>query len=347
MSTESFGDAPPDEQIISIRNNVLKLRALLSSYVRPLQDLQRKALNGLWEIAEYFETIELEVSLIWPVSWNLMKMLYFINRLLPPAVLPFMIAYNFTATVTHSYCKVIFTIPCLGVVAGILFSEAILYIRVLALSGKSRRMLIFVIANGTVVSVTSFALMARYIMFSSWGPSKYSIPGCYGRLYDGILVTMAYSLALYSGVVVALLCIYFGVKVYWSSCPGPIVRIFYLDGMVYFIALALLSVGNGLGALFMPAPYRFIMAPIQVVADSSISTRMILHIKDSARKEIGLSTAPLNIPAMVKWMLNLGSSLPEGTKSSSDSMQRIKRYARKLQRILQGHIPQDVQALDR
>ncbi|TFK20542.1 hypothetical protein FA15DRAFT_759311 [Coprinopsis marcescibilis] len=269
-----LSNASPAEQMDSIQYNVY-------AYVA----------STVIIISEYLETIELEASVIWPVERSAVKVLYFVNRILPALSFPFMIAYNLTTSATHTSCKILFTIPSVGIVACILISEAILYIRVLALSQMSKKVLVFIVINGAAVSVTIFALLGKFIALSSWGASKYSLPGCYGEMYDGILITIAYTIALYSGIMVALLCVYFGIKIYWVERHGPLVSVFYRDGTLYFIALALLSIGNGVAASLMPPHYRFLMAPLQAVAHSAISTRMILHLKERAREGIWLSTA--------------------------------------------------------
>ncbi|TFK20544.1 hypothetical protein FA15DRAFT_122784 [Coprinopsis marcescibilis] len=294
MSTTGVVDVPHQDLINLVRYNVYVPMACLVVL-----------------FAEYLDTLELEVSLIWPTGWTHVKVLYFTNRFLPLAVIPFVIAYNITTEATNDRCKLFFTISCMGILGCTLVSEAILYIRVLALSGMSRPILIFIIVNGTAVVVSTFALLARYVTITSWGPKSAFVPGCVGQQRHGILVTMAYAITLYSGLgrsfiydpysstverqrinatVVAILCVYFGVKLYWRDHPGPIIKIFYRDGTLYFIALALLSIGNGVSALVMPAQYRYIMTPLQAVVHSSLSIRMILHLRENAREDMGLST---------------------------------------------------------
>ncbi|KAH6902710.1 hypothetical protein BKA70DRAFT_1434313 [Coprinopsis sp. MPI-PUGE-AT-0042] len=124
------------------------------------------------------------------------------------------------------------------------------------------------------------------------GPSQFqSVPGCFGQFTNnGQLVMIGYAFLLYSVVATMVLCIYFGVRMFWSSRQSPLIKIFYRDGTFYFVVLALMSVANGVAAVFLPAGYRFILAPPQAVLHSTLSIRMVLHLRQQARCEMGLST---------------------------------------------------------
>ncbi|KAH6902709.1 hypothetical protein BKA70DRAFT_1567260 [Coprinopsis sp. MPI-PUGE-AT-0042] len=62
-------------------------------------------------VAEYFHTLELEVSVIWTAPWNLVKYLYFANKILPFLVLPFGIVYNLMPDPTPRECTLVFSVP--------------------------------------------------------------------------------------------------------------------------------------------------------------------------------------------------------------------------------------------
>lgn len=65
---------------------------------------------------------------------------------------------------------------------------------------------------------------------------------------------------------------------------------FYQDGIVYFVSLALVTVGNIIFDLVGPPELRFMLAVPQGVLHSVLSCRMILHMYDFGRKEIMASS---------------------------------------------------------
>ncbi|KAH6903084.1 hypothetical protein BKA70DRAFT_610296 [Coprinopsis sp. MPI-PUGE-AT-0042] len=243
-------------------------------------------------VAEYFHTLELEVSVIWTAPWNLVKYLYFANKILPFLVLPFGLVYNLMPDPTPRECTLVFSVPWIGITMCIMLSEAILYIRLYALSGHARWTLLLILVNGSTIFIVCNVLFGFYLARGSWGPSQFqSVPGCFGQFTNnGQLVMIGYAFLLYSVVATMVLCIYFGVRMFWSSRQSPLIKIFYRDGTFYFVVLALMSVANGVAAVFLPAGYRFILAPPQAVLHSTLSIRMVLHLRQQARCEMGLST---------------------------------------------------------
>ncbi|EAU80640.2 hypothetical protein CC1G_10207 [Coprinopsis cinerea okayama7 len=258
--------------------------------------------------AEYFQTLRLEVALVWSVHWGIVKIVYFINRFLPFVVIPFTfyweqfrgptitageperLAAPYQRSDQKKLCKIIFSIPCIGIAMCILISEVILYVRVYALAGRGRLMLTFMIVHGLAVFVASISLLGKYVVLGSWGQSQFAdiVPGCVGKFTtNGELVMIAYVVLLYSGFVVMILCVYFGLRIYWRSRRSPLIKIFYRDGTFYFVVLAVMSIANGVSAQFLPARYRFLMAPPQAVMHSTLSIRMILHLRETARMEMG------------------------------------------------------------
>ncbi|TFK22975.1 hypothetical protein FA15DRAFT_494861 [Coprinopsis marcescibilis] len=245
-------------------------------------------------LAEYFETLDLEISLIWPVEWGYMKSLYFINRILPFITIPFTVYYNLVPHPSPSTCKIVFSVACgLGTSTCGFISELVLYVRIYALSGRDPKILWFLIVNGLAVFVGCTTLTAIYVTSGIWpAPSpKQIVPGCFGDLIEnGSMVVGMYAFFLYSAVMTMALCVYYGLRVYWILRHSPLLQIFYRDGTFYFVGLAALSIANGVSALLLPTGYRFLLAAPQVVLHSTLSTRMILQLKEGARQDMGLAT---------------------------------------------------------
>ncbi|TEB39532.1 hypothetical protein FA13DRAFT_7638 [Coprinellus micaceus] len=244
-------------------------------------------------IADYLQTLDLEIALIWPTRWNLVKVMYFANRYLPLAFLPVIIFYNVApGPLSPEACKVLYTVPCMGIAFCLLISEVILYIRVYALSGKTRVMVMFLVLHGGAVILTSLVLFAYYLVLGKFAPSPYpELSGCFGvSSGNSKYVVACFALVLYSGLVTMSLCIWCGLKTYWISKHSRLVKIFYRDGTFYFVMLVVLSLANGLVALLAPAKYRFMLAIPQEVMHNVITSRMILHLREHARTSMGFTS---------------------------------------------------------
>ncbi|TFK22974.1 hypothetical protein FA15DRAFT_705889 [Coprinopsis marcescibilis] len=284
----------------------LAVRAQMERYIAELPEAQHykmyyniisAAISITVLFAEYFQTLELEVELVWPSEWSLVKFLYFTNRMMPFIAIPFSLLYNMAPTPSPSFCKSVFLVCCIGIWSCIIISEAVLYIRLYALAGRGRKMRWFLICNafcGIKVAFTGgFLLTILYVTSGSWNGSQSSkvVPGCFGNMSgQGHLLLVAYLLILYSGLMTMAFCVYFGLKVYWKSKPSPLIRIFYRDGTFYFVALAVMSIANGAAALFLPSRFRFLLTPPQAVMHSTLAIRMILHLREESRQELGITS---------------------------------------------------------
>ncbi|KAF6763674.1 hypothetical protein DFP72DRAFT_1136323, partial [Ephemerocybe angulata] len=249
-------------------------------------------------IADYLQTVDLEIALIWPTRLNLVKLVYYVNRYLPFVFLPVIIFYNVAPPLSPKQaCKILFSVPCMGIACCLLVSEVILYIRVYALSGKTRPMVIFLALHGSAIIIVCLILFAWYQALGRFAPSPFpEVAGCFGvSSANGKFVLACFSLLLYNGIVTTGLCIWFGLKMYWISRDSALVKIFYRDGTFYFVMLVALSLTNGLVALLAPAKYRFMMAIPQEVMHNVISSRMILHIREHARVDMGFTALTIDL----------------------------------------------------
>ncbi|TFK22972.1 hypothetical protein FA15DRAFT_595148 [Coprinopsis marcescibilis] len=243
-------------------------------------------------LLEYFQTFTLEATLIWPIKWNYIKYVFFVNRYLPFVVVAHVIYYNVApGPLTPHDCKILFSVPAMGIAVGILVADVLLYIRLYALSGRSRLIQLFLIGNlasVVIVCVTSFAL---YLVAGKWIPT--TDPErvvCLGQSSGGTYVMICYATLLYSAVVTMGLSLWYGLRLYRVSRNNRLIKILYRDGSFYFVTIAVFSIANGLVAMLAPARYRFLLAVPQGVLHNILSTRMILHLRETARAEMGFHT---------------------------------------------------------
>ncbi|KAH6903081.1 hypothetical protein BKA70DRAFT_1434047 [Coprinopsis sp. MPI-PUGE-AT-0042] len=233
----------------------------------------------LW-FCEFFHTLPTEASFIWRSDWGLSKMLYFANRMVPLVFLPFMMAALVIRDPSPKAglspnVKVLYGVVFVGNIVTIAFAEAILYLRLYALSGCRRGMRIFLIVNwtGTAPLKRQASEDAEWFLWAQL--PMYIVLVAAGVMYNGI-VTMGLS-------------IYFGWKHYWGLTTRPFMRLFFRDGMIYFVGCTAMTILNAIGALSLPEPYAFIFGPDQGLVHSVLATRMVLLVKERARQDMGFS----------------------------------------------------------
>ncbi|KAH6912018.1 hypothetical protein BKA70DRAFT_1559517 [Coprinopsis sp. MPI-PUGE-AT-0042] len=99
-----------------------------------------------------------------------------------------------------------------------------------------------------------------------------------------------YSLLLYNAAFTMLMSLWYGVKLFWSVQPAPsaslLVRIFYVDGALYFAAITGISIANIVVSLHAPYQYRLTLAIPQIVVHAVLASRMVLHLREVARVQL-------------------------------------------------------------
>ncbi|EFI28298.1 hypothetical protein CC1G_13827 [Coprinopsis cinerea okayama7 len=248
-------------------------------------------------ILEYMQTFDLERSLIWPIKWNHVKLIYVINRYLPFPVVVALVYYNVAPPIfSERACKYLFSVPSMGIAVCILIADALLYIRLYALSGRTRPVKFFLLANVTLVVVVALTFFALYLAAGRFIQSPApELAGCFGATSGaGKYVMICYATLLYSAIVTMGLSIWYGLKMYWSSRESHLIKVLYRDGAFYFITIAVMSIANGIFSIGAPARYRFLLAVPQAVMHNILATRMILHLRETARSEMGFSSDVVN-----------------------------------------------------
>ncbi|TFK22977.1 hypothetical protein FA15DRAFT_705892 [Coprinopsis marcescibilis] len=245
-------------------------------------------------LAEYFQTLEMEVALIWPTAWGRTKVLYFVARFLPFLTTPVTVYYNLVTNPTPSSCQFMFSIGyAVGAFICAAVAELVVYARIYALAGRRKTVFWFLFANSVIVFVGGISLVALHAVSGSWHPSQFAptVPGCFSDLpVNATLVVSAFAILLYSNLLTMCISVYYGLRVFWALRHRFLIRIFYRDGTFYFTGSAALSITNAVLALMLPPRYRFLFTLPQVVMHSTLSTRMILHLREGAKRDETLPT---------------------------------------------------------
>lgn len=243
-------------------------------------------------IAESFQMLDLEVAYIWQAEWSTVKGLYILNRVLPFIFLPSPVILFTYPTPRPVECKAIFALVVFGFALCVLSAEVLLYLRIYALSGRTRGMRNFLIFNGVAIYLITFVSLSLFIKTGSWGllttsPRPY---GCSILQAKNIYIVIAYSTVLYSGLATLVLSVWLGIANYRSIRDSKLLQIFYRDGLFYFIVMACMTIVNGVTAARLPVGYQFIMGPPQAAVHSILVTRMVIHLKEHGEFDTGYST---------------------------------------------------------
>lgn len=244
-------------------------------------------------IAEFFQMLDLEVAYIWQAEWSTVKGLYILNRALPFIFLPSPVILFTYPTPEPLDCKVIFALVVFGFALCVLSAEVLLYLRIYALSGRTKKMRTFLIVNGIVIYLVALTSLGLFIKTGSWGllttsPRPY---GCSILNAKNIYIVVAYSTVLYSGIATLVLSLWLGIANYRSIRQSRLLQVFYRDGIFYFIVMACMTIVNGVTAARLPVGYQFIMGPPQAAVHSILVTRMVIHLKQHGAFDTGHSTS--------------------------------------------------------
>ncbi|KAH6902715.1 hypothetical protein BKA70DRAFT_1304357 [Coprinopsis sp. MPI-PUGE-AT-0042] len=238
-------------------------------------------------ILECVQTFELEhwnsVELIWALKWNHIELMYLFNRYFPLAVLSVLVYSHASSSVTAAYLR---PLP-VGIAVCILVADVLLYLRLYALSQRTKLIKLFLIVNATAVIAICMIFFSLYLSSYEFIESPYpQLTGCLGLTHGAShYILICYSALFYSSIVTMVLSLYYGLRLYWNSRQSRLIQILYRDGAFYFITIALMSIAMAL-LLWPLSRYRFLLAALRAVAHNILAARMILHLRETARAEM-------------------------------------------------------------
>ncbi|KAH6893794.1 hypothetical protein BKA70DRAFT_1440126 [Coprinopsis sp. MPI-PUGE-AT-0042] len=228
---------------------------------------------------EYFQTLPLEVELIWPDQWNLMKILFILNRY--GSLVATLFAYTLeaaTKSTSFRLCRAgvisqgsqcaskteilqltAFKLVVIGL--NLSWSETLLFMRVYALSGSNRYVGAFLCTlwTGIFCGITiNFYYTTKVVEFL-----EFPWPGqaCLAKpIANTLRLGFPFFVILAEQAVVMVLCIYYGLNKHWSS-RSRLARTFSRDGTYYFIAISIMSVANVTFNLAFPGKFQHYFGP--------------------------------------------------------------------------------------
>ncbi|KAF9464917.1 hypothetical protein BDZ94DRAFT_1320782 [Collybia nuda] len=235
-------------------------------------------------VYDYFQTLELEVELVWKSSWSISKVVFLLARYPTFVDVPLILYYTLNQGMSYDTCSVVNAVTSWSTAVGIGMAEVILLLRTYALWNNSRKVLIALIVLYISIYTPVVVVLAIFLRSLQHGaPPLPIIRGCYPVSGSNILFADFVLLMLYESTVMVL-TIWIGVKRYLHS-RNRLVMTLYRDGVSYFIYIFMISCSYIIVLLACPPEYVDLLNTFQRVMHSILSTRILLHVRDTARAQ--------------------------------------------------------------
>ncbi|KAF6744741.1 hypothetical protein DFP72DRAFT_65480 [Ephemerocybe angulata] len=248
-------------------------------------------------IADYVHTFPDEVRLVWPRPWGLPKALFLFVRYYTLIVIVgqgFRLGTRFPPTLTLLQCRRLFIFSGLSFAAVLFGSEAILFVRVHAFSGRGRKMLAYLIIQYVVIQGAILFLIVKFLRemhFTSPLPTAVRSPFpelqfCRPFEAQKTLIGAAFVLMLGSITVIMFIMGYLAHQKH-RGLRSELLRVFYKDGITYFICLSIMTSVNVFITFAAPKDLQFLFLEMEVALHGILSTRMILHLRKADAQAFG------------------------------------------------------------
>ncbi|GLB45725.1 hypothetical protein LshimejAT787_2600580 [Lyophyllum shimeji] len=242
---------------------------------------------------DYFLTLEMEVEYIWKATWGMGKVLFLLARYPTFVDVPVMLYYALTPNLPFEKCANLYSAASWLTAFGIGMAEAVLVLRTFALWGNNRKILVFLLGLYTAIYIPVVVILVIFLRSLRWGaPPLPTVVGCYPT-QGSVILFADFALLMVNETIVMVLTIWIGVKRFRHS-RNPLVITLYRDGVFYFVYLFLISAGNIIVLLAGPPEYVDLLNTFQRVMHSVLSTRILLHVRATARDGYVRDMTPLS-----------------------------------------------------
>ncbi|KAJ2915244.1 hypothetical protein MD484_g5168, partial [Candolleomyces efflorescens] len=208
----------------------------------PCTDFHGQYVNGvafMYFALEYFHTLELEVAYVWGEKLSAVKVLFFVTRYLGFITNGLLMSFfgpspsNGVEVCTRMYWLTLFAI---GIT--ITSADAIICVRIHALSHRCRKMAVLLSVHFVVVFSAFYTLLVLDLRMTTLAESPFpSHLTCLIVYRDYSRVISLLALVLYNTVFACALSFWFTFRNYRHS-RSPILKVFYVNGTFHFAIMA-------------------------------------------------------------------------------------------------------------
>ncbi|KAF9074409.1 hypothetical protein BDP27DRAFT_1317033 [Rhodocollybia butyracea] len=243
---------------------------------------------------DYILSFSQEVAYVWFSNWGWIKVLYLFTRYSPFIDTILAIEEKLNPYIDTVSCNRTMTFNTIFSGLGIGISDIILMIRTYAMCQRSRKVLLILVLQWVFISVVDLLAIVKWTgSFSEPIVSVGGYPSCFlaGENKDGMVNYV--SLLVGETVVVALTfwqgfrdCHYskYG---FFAASQGVLVN-FYRDGILFFMCILPITLGNVLVLVFAPPQLQVLNTPLRVM-HSILCSRLVIHVREVANPEDALT----------------------------------------------------------
>lgn len=236
-------------------------------------------------VVDFLETFPDEVRLMWPTPLSLPKVLFFALRYYILVHSVFAATYGVPTGMSPKQCSDSFLRVALSSIITMIASEAILFIRVYAFSGRNKKLLVFLVVQYLAIHASAFALLYKFIKTVHFVKFPIDHLVCFPAQSKNILLSGVFALLLGSVIIVMFIMMYIAFRKH-RNINNALITIFYRDGIFYFICLSALATANIIVNLAAPSSgMKFLLVQSEVNIHVILSTRMLLHLRSWAEKD--------------------------------------------------------------
>ncbi|KAF6761955.1 hypothetical protein DFP72DRAFT_1061244 [Ephemerocybe angulata] len=234
--------------------------------------------------ADFLHTFPDEVRLMWPSPLSLPKVLFFTLRYYIFVHHVLAALYGQVVDLSPKACKAAFWHLGVSTSLCVILAEGILFIRVYAFSGRNKKVLAWIMFQCIGVSVSSFILLTKFMATVEYFEFPFGNVTCMPVAGKSYLLGAVFAILLTS--VVVTMCI-MGWLAYSKhrTFNSTLLKIFYRDGIFYFVCLSILASANIFVAFAAPEGYKFLFVQTEADIHVILSTRMLLHLREWAERE--------------------------------------------------------------
>ncbi|KAF6753322.1 hypothetical protein DFP72DRAFT_902745 [Ephemerocybe angulata] len=266
-------------------------------------------------IADFIHTFSEEVRLMWPIPLSSVKVLFFVARYYTLLHLglsamqgaPRHASHHLRSGLTPGECTRAFVQLFISSSMAVLSAEVILYMRVYALSGMNKRLMAYL--------AIQYLVHLRLLTPSPLTVEPSPIPNlpCIPIYIDRSAAGIVFCLSLASTIAIMAIMVYISRRQY-RDFESSLISLFFRDGVLYFICLSTLTCANIVSSNVAPPPYKFITLEPQVLSHSILATRMLMHLRGWAERDLTMGASHRSV-----WDIELSMMLrdPERTNPLS------------------------------
>ncbi|KAF6748910.1 hypothetical protein DFP72DRAFT_1049255 [Ephemerocybe angulata] len=244
------------------------------------------AANALF-LVDYLHTLPDEIRYMWPAQFGIPRTLFFALRYYLFAHIALSMN-TFRRNFTPQGCKAAANALDVSTVVLIAVSEVILYYRVYAFSGQSRKMIAFLAVQCTGLLTGAFVLIGKFmgtVQYTTFPSPEGACLPVIGRIF---LLGIGFCLLLVNVGSAMAIMVYIGTQKYRTMGlnGSSLLRVFYRDSVAYFVLLSLLGAVNIAVCFNTSDSHGSVIAQPQAVIHAILSTRMLLHLRAWAHWDI-------------------------------------------------------------